>query len=94
MFLALYSPPLLQRHTTLQKKKKEKRKKKDHDTRLKKSRVLGVPNVAQQLTNPVSTHEEVGLTPGLASRLRTWRYCELWCRSQMQLRSCIAVAVV
>ena len=28
------------------------------------------------------------------SGLRVWRCRELWCRSQMQLRSCMAVAVV
>ena len=28
------------------------------------------------------------------SGLRTWHCCELWCRSQMPLESCVAVAVV
>ena len=29
----------------------------------------------------------------LLSGLRIWRCCELWCRLQTQLRSCIAVAL-
>ena len=35
--------------------------------------------------NPASIHEDMGSIPGLT---------ELWCRSQMQLRSLVAVAVV
>ena len=60
---------------------------------LKKPKV-GVPIVAQWLTNPTRNQEIAGWIPGLASRLRIWHYHELWCRSQMQLRSLVAVAVV
>ena len=65
----------------------------------------GVPAVAQQLTNPTSIHEDVGLIPSLAHLVRgapeihthnmgILRCRELWCRSQMQLGSCTAVALV
>ena len=33
---------------------------------IKKNKNLGVPVVAQWLMNPTSTHEDVGLIPGLA----------------------------
>ena len=45
-------------------------------------------------TNLTSNHEVGGSIPGLAQWVKVWPGCELWCRSQMQLRSCIAVAVV
>ena len=49
---------------------------------------LGVPDVAQRLTNLTSIHEDASL-----SRLRI-RHCrELWCRSQMRLGSSVAMAV-
>ena len=48
---------------------------------------MGVPIVAQQLTNLTSFHEDAGLIPGLS------HCCELWCRSQTWLRSWVAVAV-
>ena len=44
--------------------------------------------------NPTNIHEDMGLIPGLAQRVNYWHCCELWCRSQMQLGSSIAVAVV
>ena len=47
---------------------------------------LGVPVVAR-------IHEDVGSIPGLLSGLRIRSCHELWCRSQMQFRSGIAVAV-
>jgi len=43
--------------------------------------------------NPASIHEDVGLIPGLALELMIQRCHELWCRSQMRLRSGIALAV-
>ena len=47
----------------------------------------GVPVVAQQVTNPISIHEDAGLILGLSSVLRTWCCCgcgvgwqlQLWC---------------
>ena len=54
---------------------------------------MGVPFMAQQLINLTGIHKHVGSIPGLLSVLRIWRCRELWCRSQMWLRSCIAVAV-
>ena len=51
-----------------------------------------VPVVAQQVKNPTSIHEDAGSIPGL-SRLKIQHCHKLWCRSQMQLGSCVAVAV-
>jgi len=42
--------------------------------------------------NPTRIHEDVGSIPGFASGLRIRCCCELWCRSQMQLGSGVAVA--
>ena len=47
----------------------------------------GVPFVAQQLMNPTRIHEDASL-----GGLRTPCCRELWCRSQMHLRSHVAVA--
>ena len=56
--------------------------------------VLGVPMVAQQLqTRLVSMRTQVRCLASL-SGLRIWHCHELWCRLQMWLGSCIAVAVV
>ena len=41
--------------------------------------------MAPRVKNPPSSHEGVGLIPGLAQRVKDW---------QMWLRSCVAVAVV
>ena len=41
-----------------------------------------------------SIHENVGSIPGLTQWLRIPSCCELWCRSQMQLRCGAAMAVV
>ena len=53
----------------------------------------GIPVVAQWLTNPTRIHEDAGSMASL-SALRTQCCWELWCRLQMQLGSCVAVAVV
>ena len=45
------------------------------------------------IMNPTSICEDVGLIPGLASGLKTWCCCELWCRLHMWPGSCVAVAV-
>ena len=42
---------------------------------------------------PTGVPEDVGLIPGLIQWAKDLVCHELWCRLQMQLRSCIAVAV-
>ena len=45
--------------------------------------------------NLTSIHENAGLIPGLAQQVGDLKSChELWCRSQMWLRSRIAVVLV
>ena len=56
--------------------------------------LLGVPVVAQWLTNLTKNREVSGLIPGLGQWLRIRRCRELQCRSQMRLGSHVAVAVV
>ena len=46
--------------------------------------------MAQQVKNPTSIHEDVGLIPGLAQ----WVRHLAWYRSQMHLGSLVVVAVV
>ena len=54
---------------------------------------MGVPIVAQRVTNLTSILEDTGSILGLLSGLRMQHCCELWCRLQMWLRYCVAVAV-
>ena len=54
---------------------------------------LGVPMMAQRLTNRLGTMMLRVQSLALLSGLKIWRCHELWCRSQMQLGSCVAVAV-
>ena len=59
-------------------------------------RTLGSCHHGSAVTKPTSVPEDAGLIPGLAQwiRVRIRRCHELWCRSQTQLRSGMAVAVV
>ena len=54
---------------------------------------MGVPVVSQWVTNLISMRMQV-LSLASFSGLGILRCCELWCRSQMWLRSQVAVAVV
>ena len=71
----------------------------DHQYFLKKDlyqkgEMCEVPVMAQWLTNPTRNQEVAGSILGLLSGLRIRSCCELWCRSQTQLGSRIAVVVV
>ena len=59
---------------------------------LSEGKDVGVPVMAQWLTNPTRNHEVVGSVPALP-QLRIRRCRELWCRSQTRLGSRIAVAL-
>ena len=54
----------------------------------------GVPLVAQQKRIRLGTMRLRVRSLALLSELRIQRCCELWCRLQTRLRSCVAVAVV
>ena len=47
-----------------------------------------------ELKNLTSIHENAGSTLAPLSGLRVQSCCELWCRSQTWLGTCIAVAVM
>ena len=49
--------------------------------------------MAQRLTNSIGIHENTGSIPGLAQWVEGLEFHELWCGSQTQLGSCVAVAV-
>ena len=55
---------------------------------------IGVPIVVRLLTNLTRNQRLWVQSLALLSGLRIWRCPELWCRSQTQLRSCFAVALV
>ena len=53
-----------------------------------------MPHGGAVVTNPTSVHENAGSIPGLDKWVSNLGLCELWCRSQMCLGSCVAVAVL
>ena len=54
---------------------------------------LGAPVMAQWLTNLTRNHEVAGLSQALLGGLRIQHCCEVWCGSQTQLGSGVAVAL-
>ena len=50
--------------------------------------------MAQQVKNLTSIHEDMGQIPDLSQWVKALCCHELWCRSQMGLGSCIALAGV
>ena len=57
-----------------------------------KKKDIGSSYCGSSVTNSTSIHEDAGLIPGFTHWLRNWCCCELWCRSQTQLRSQTAVS--
>ena len=58
-----------------------------------KKKKNGVLVVAQWLTNLTGNHEVASSIPALAQWVNNPALPELWCRSQMRLGSCVAVAL-
>ena len=58
-----------------------------------KNSASGVPVHSVAEMNLTRNHEVAGSIPGLTQWVRIQRFCELWCGSQMQFGSHIAVAV-
>ena len=54
----------------------------------------GVLVVAQHKQIRLETMKLQVQSPTLLNGLRIWRCCEVWCRSQTRLGSCVALAVV
>ena len=54
----------------------------------------GVPVVAQWVKKPTNIHADLGSVPGLSDWVNDPACRKLWCMSQMQFRSGIAMAVV
>ena len=52
----------------------------------------GIPVLAQRVKNPTSILEDASSIPSPSQPVRIPHCCELWCKSQMQLRSSVAVA--
>ena len=56
--------------------------------------IHGAPIVVQGVKNLTSIHEDVGFIPDLMQWVQDLVLPELQCRSQMWLKSCVAVAVM